>query len=441
METTELWKNTISYLETDLSRGVLNTFFANTKLSSLDNGKAQVVCPSKITADYLRRRYLPQVSQALKSLTEKDWEVEFQVSQENAPIKEAELGPLFTPPALDGLVSRYTFENFVVGLPNQLAAQIASSLVEGAGNSVSPLFIHSGVGLGKTHLIHAIGNAIKERDPQMKVLYVGAEQFTNEFIKSVQNSRSAAVFRKRFRAVDILLVDDVQFFAKREGTQEEFFNTFNELYLAGKRVVLTSDQHPEEIKKLDSRLVSRFCGGGVADMQEPGVDMRLEILKRKAAEWEQAVAEETLLTLAQDISGSIRHLEGALNQLLAIATTKHIAPTRDLAQAILKNRPQPQHFLKPQDVIAETSAKYGITVEEIKSAKRQKELVRPRQVAAYLLRALAQLSLSQIGEMLGGRDHTTILHSIQKIEKEQQENQILKEQLRTLRGEILGKTS
>jgi len=440
METSQLWKNAISYLETDLSRGVLNTFFANTKLVSLDNGKAQIVCPSKITADYLRRRYLPQVSQALKSLTEQDWNVEFQVSQENTPLREAELGPLFTPTALDGLVSRYTFSNFVVGLPNQLASQIASSLVEGTGSSVSPLFIHSGVGLGKTHLIHAIGNAVKERDPQAKILYVGAEQFTNEFIKSVQNSRSAAVFRKRFRAVDLLLVDDVQFFAKREGTQEEFFNTFNELYLAGKPVVLTSDQHPEEIKKLDSRLISRFCGGVVVDIQEPDVDMRFEILKRKVEEREVRIAEETLLELAQEISGSIRHLEGALNQLLAIATTKRIAPTKDLAQAILKSRPRPQKFLKPQDVVAITSAKYGVTVEEVKSAKRVKELVLPRQVAAYLLKNLAQLSLNQIGEILGGRDHTTILHSIKKIENEQKENQILQEQIRTLRGEILGKT-
>ncbi|MEX1061890.1 MAG: chromosomal replication initiator protein DnaA [Patescibacteria group bacterium] len=441
MEIKEVWKNAISYLETDLSRGVINTFFANTKLTSLENGKAQILCPSKISADYLRRRYSSQISQALKELTEGDWEIEFQISQRVAPVHEAELGPLFSPPTLDGLVSRYTFENFVVGIPNQLAAQVASALVANPGSLPNPLFIHSGVGLGKTHLMHAIGNAIKEQGPKAKILYVGAEQFTNEFIKSVQNSRSAAIFRKKFRAVDLLLVDDVQFFAKREGTQEEFFNTFNELYLAGKQVVLTSDQHPEEIKKLDSRLVSRFCGGVVADIQEPDVDMRLEILKKKVKEQEVRVAEEALLALAQDISGSIRRLEGALNQLLAVATTQRITPTRELAQAVLKSRPQPQKFLEPADVVATTSLRYGVSVEEIKSAKRSKELVLPRQVAAYLLRNLAQLSLSQIGDLLGGRDHTTILHAVQKIEKAQKENSVLQDQIRTLRGEILGKTA
>lgn len=441
MSPKEVWKNAISSLETDLSRGVINTFFANTQLLSLEGGQARVSCPNKISADYLRRRYLPEITQALKNLTEQEWEISLEVSQEIAPLKPIELGPLFRPTSSDGLVERYTLDNYVVGIPNQLASQIAKAVVSQPGASANPLFLHSGVGLGKTHLIHAIGNAIKEGNSKSQILYITAEQFTNEFIKSVQNTKAAFLFRKKFRSADVLLVDDVQFFAKREGTQEEFFNTFNELYLSGKQVVLTSDQHPEEIKKLDERLVSRFCGGVVADIQEPDLDMRLEILKRKTMESGSAVEEDTLLALAQQLSGSIRGLEGALNQLLAIATTQKIRPTRDLAQAVLANRPQIQRFIQPQDILAATCQRFGVEVAQVKSQSRIQEVVLPRQVAAYILKNLAQLSLNQIGEILGGRDHTTVAHSIKKIEKKQKENLILQDQIKALRGEILGKTS
>jgi len=440
MQERELWNNTVSCLETELSKGVIGTFFAGTELLSLHGGEARIVCPNKISADYLRKRYLDKIAQTLSTLTGEECRVRLEIRTVSAPPPQ-DLGPIFRNTQPDGLVSNYNFDNFVVGIPNQLAANIAKSVVEHPGGNHNPLFIYSGVGLGKTHLIHAIGNSIKVIREETRILYTSSEQFTNEFIRSIQNGRSAATFRKKFRTVDVLMVDDVQFFTGREGTQEEFFNTFNELHLAGKQVILTSDKHPNEIQKLDQRLTSRFCGGVVVDIQEPDMDMRLEILRRKARERGATVQDDVLLALAEQISGSIRNLEGMLNQILAISAAQKIIPTRELACSIIKNNPQNRRFVSPAQVVQTVCRHFGVEIKDVESAKRNREIVLPRQVAAYVLKNLSQLSLQNIGDLLGGRDHTTILHGIEKIEQEIKTNEFLKNQIQHLRVEILGKTS
>ncbi len=237
-----------------------------------------------------------------------------------------------------------------------------------------------------------------------------------------------------------MLIDDVQFLAGREATQEEFFNTFNELYLAGKQIVLTSDRRPTEIPRLEQRLVSRFAGGVVADIQEPDLDMRAAILRQKAAARGASLEEDVILALAEKVQGSIRQLEGTLNQLLAVATTQRIAPSPEMIPGILRNTAPSGRFVSPQEIVATVCRRFNLKQEELLSACRSKEVVLPRQVAAYLLRKVGGASLNQIGQLLGGKDHSTILHGIKKIEKEIKENEFLQNQVESVRGEILGKT-
>lgn len=440
MQEKELWKNTISCLETELSKATISTFFAGTELASFKGGHAKIRCPNHLSANYLKTRYADFIINTINTLSGSSCSVSFEV-RKITPKKVHDLGPIFKTKEQSGLVSTYTFESFVVGLSNQLAVSVAQAVIEQPGNLHNPLFLHSGVGLGKTHLMHAIGNAIKQQNQNTRVLYSPAEQFTNELIKAIQSRRPTSSFRKRFRSVDVLLIDDIQFLAGREATQEEFFNTFNELYLSNKQVVLTSDRHPSEIQRLERRLVSRFSGGMITDIQEPDLDMRIEIIRRKAAEKGATLQEEVLLALAEQISGSIRQLEGILNQILTIASAQNVTPTTELVSGILQNIPQSKKFISPENIVSTVCEHFSTKPETVRSKKRSRDIVLPRQIIAYFLRDLTQLSLQNIGEMLGGRDHTTILHGLEKIENDLTESNFLKNQLEALRVEILGKTS
>lgn len=439
MQEKEVWKNILSCLETELSRAVVATFFRGTELELRENGSACVLCPHRLSADYLRTHYEEILNKRLEELTGTPWNLSFAV-RSIPQSKPKELGPIFRSASHDGLFAGYTFENFVVGLSNQLAAAAAQAIVERPGQLHNPLFLYSRSGLGKTHLLHAIGNSVKLTQSDAQVLYCPAERFTNELVAAIQDRRSTASFRRKFRSVDLLLVDDVQFLAGREASQEEFFNTFNELYLAGKQVVLASDRNPSEIQKLEERLASRFSGGMMADIQEPDLDLRLGILQRKAVEKGASIGNETLLALAEKISGNIRQLEGALNQLLSLASAQNISPSVDLAATLGKSVVH-QAALCPEEILVATARYLQIDLENLRSKKRNKEIVFARQIAAHLLRELGQLSLNKIGELLGGRDHTTILYGLQKIERELPNNPILRTQLQAAQVEILGKTS
>ena len=429
----------MTFLERDLSQAVIGTFFAGTELASLEAGEAKVFCPNRLSLEHLKQRYAGKLAEAIRAVSGQDCTLSFEIRPVITPNIQ-ELGPIFKAGVPNnGLVSSYTFESFVIGLSNQLATSVAQAVVEQPGNLHNPFFLYSGVGLGKTHLLHAIGNAVQQRFPDARVVYASAERFTTEFIRGVQSQQAAAGFRGKFRGADVLLIDDVQFLAKKEGSQEELFNTFNELFLAGKQIVFASDRHPTEIKDVQQRLISRFAGGMVTDIQEPDLDLRLQILRQKAGVRGAWVEEEVLLTIAQQLEGSIRQLEGTLNQLLTIATAQKVDPSPELARAVLKSAPVSRRFVSAPDVIRTVCQCFGISREQLCSKSRSREIVRPRQVAAYLLRQMGGASLNQIGTLLGGKDHTTILHGLEKVEKDLSQNNFLRNQVESIRGEILGK--
>lgn len=434
-----IWQNVLTFLERDLSKGVIATFFGSAELAGLEGGEARIICPNRLTREQLKTRYSSQLAEALHAVSGGEYRISFEIKPVDNTVPQ-DPGTLFHHAPPNGLVDSYSFESFVVGISNQLAVSVAQAVSERPGALHNPFFIYSGVGLGKTHLLHAIGNSVKERTPEAKIIYASAERYTTEFIRSIQNRQTAASFRRKFRSVDVLLIDDIQFLASREASQEEFFNTFNELYLAGKQIVIASDRHPAEIQDVQQRLISRFAGGMIADIQEPDLDMRLQILRRKAALQQAQVSEEVLLSLAQKIEGSIRQLEGALHQLLAIARAQQAAPTTDLLNAVIKTAGPTRPFITPARVIKSVCEAYQITSEQICSERRTKEIILPRQVAAYLLRHINKASLNQIGELLGGKDHTTILHGLGKIERQLAADEILRNQVESIRGEILGKS-
>lgn len=439
MDHKKIWKEILTFMEGDLSKAVIATFLGGTELASLEGGEARVFCPSRLSLEHLKTRYAEKLAGAVRHVCGQDYTLSFEVRPLPNPSVQ-ELGPIFKTTVTHGLVSSYTFDNFVIGLSNQLAASVAEAVVEQPGSLHNPFFLYSGVGLGKTHLLHAVGNAVQQKNPEARVIYASAERFTTEFIRGIQSQQTAASFRRKFRGADVLLVDDVQFLATREASQEEFFNTFNELYLAGKQIIIASDRHPAEIKDVQQRLISRFAGGMIADIQEPDLDLRLQILRQKVGSRGVQVGEEVLLTLAQQLEGSIRQLEGTLNQLLTTAAAQKIAPCPELAQAVLKSIPASRRFVNPPDVIGTVCRCFGINREQLCSPSRSREIVLPRQIAAYLLRQMGNASLNQIGVLLGGKDHTTILHGLKKIEKDLTQNNFLHNQVESIRGEILGKT-
>lgn len=443
MHRNELWKNALSTLEVEISKPNFAAFLSKTQLASLNGKEAVVTCPSSLVAERLKKRYAAAIKDALLNLTGENCHLVFKVERSSPPPeKDADWGPLFTQLRdHDGLFPSYTFENFVVGLSNRLAHTAACAVSAQPGTLHNPLLFYAGVGLGKTHLMHAIGNAIKEKDSEAKVCYCPAESFTNEMIEAIQNRQAAAQFRRRFRTVDVLLVDDIQFLAGREATQEEFFNTFNKLYLSRKQIVLSSDRHPQEIKELEARLVSRFSGGMIADIQPPDLDLRVAILKQKAKEQGATLNEEILLALAKQVAGSIRQLEGTLTQLLFLAQTyKEQSPQELITFLAQENHlpPQPQDPPSPEAVLAKTCQQFKITKEELAGQKRSKEAVLPRQIAMYLLREITSLPLVKIGDFLGGRDHTTILHGIKVVKEKIKDDPFLQRKVETIKAAIGG---
>ena len=321
-------------------------------------------------------------------------------------------------PAATGLNPKYTFDTFVVGSGNRFAHAASLAVAEAPAEAYNPLFIYGGVGLGKTHLMHAIGHYVRQQNPSAQLLYITSENFTNELISAIQQNKNVE-FRDRFRNVDVLMVDDIQFIAGRDSTQEEFFHTFNALHTAGKQIIMTSDKPPKDINRLEERLCSRFEWGLIADIQKPDVETRIAILRKKADSDRIPVSEDVLELIAERIDSNIRELEGSLTRLVAYASLCGRPIDRALAEEALKEVfAQRETRRITCQTIQETVANYySITVEDLKSARRSREVAVPRQVAMYLTREMLGLSLPQIGEAFGGRDHTTVMYACQKIQE------------------------
>jgi len=332
------------------------------------------------------------------------------------------------------LNARYTFSNFIVGSANRLAHAASLSVAERPGHAYNPLFLYGGVGLGKTHLMHAIGNAVAAKFPRKRVVYATSEKFTNEFITSIQQGRIDE-FRARYRRIDILLIDDIQFIADKERTQEEFFHTFNAIHEDGKQIVLSSDRPPKAILTLEERLRSRFEWGLIADLTAPDLETRIAILRAKAEDQATPIGAAVVEFIARKVVSNIRELEGALNRIMAYANMNASPVTIELAQAVLSNvlyNPKKRQ-VTPERIAQTVSEYYGVGLDALRGQKRERTIVMPRQIAMFLMREETDVSLLRIGAELGGRDHSTVLHACDKINREMQVNDELRREVAAVR--------
>jgi chromosomal replication initiator protein len=410
-----IWEKTLGLLRQDLPKPSFDTWLKGTKAYSFSDGRLTVEVPNDFARDWVEARYKEDLQNALHQVVGDNWEIVFVIPQANqGPSPQPKPSASDSTPA--ALNPKYTFETFVVGNGNRFAHAASLAVAEAPARAYNPLFLYGGVGLGKTHLMQAIGHYAQTHHPHIRVVYVSSETFTNDLISAIAR-KSMQEFRSKYRNADILLIDDIQFVAGKESTQEEFFHTFNSLYEASKQIVITSDRSPKDIPTLEERLRSRFEWGLTADIQPPDVETRIAILKQKAQADGIAIDDDTLSYIASKVESNIRELEGALNRVTAYASLQGKAITLALAQDALKDilasqEKRPPTIARIQEVVADY---YGSTTTEMQSKKRTRAVVFPRQVAMYLCRELTDASLPQIGDHFGGRDHSTVIHACDKI--------------------------
>lgn len=423
VELNDLWEELKRSYHNELSSASYNTWIESAKPLSLDNSQLIIEVPSNVHKDYWGKNLTSKIIETGFKLTGKEIIPEFitpgSIIQEDLAKKEENKSLQQVHASKKAMLNpKYTFDTFVIGKGNQMAHAAALVVAEDPGSIYNPLFFYGGVGLGKTHLMHAIGHQMLESQPEAKVKYVSSETFTNDYINSIQNKTSEQ-FRQEYRNVDLLLVDDIQFFADKEGTQEEFFHTFNTLYNDGKQIVLTSDRLPNEIPKLQERLVSRFAWGLSVDITPPDLETRTAILRKKAEAERLEIPDDTLSYIAGQIDSNIRELEGALVRVQAYATINSADITTSLAAEALQSLKggTANSKLSIPQIQEEVARYYHVQVKDLKGKKRVKTIVVPRQVAMYLARELTDSSLPKIGAEFGGKDHTTVIHAHEKIEQ------------------------
>jgi chromosomal replication initiator protein len=451
MDAKQVWRAALGELQVSLSPANYETWLKDTALVAADGDRFRVAVPNGFAKDWLENRYRSLIAQTLARVVGYSVHVDFEVreleaaerAEEESPADGSRPGPRVrvAPGRVGGpdgggvnLNPRYTFRTFIVGSANRLAHAASLSVAERPGRAYNPLFLYGGVGLGKTHLMHAIGNAVVARYPRKRVVYATSEKFTNEFITSIQQG-SIDEFRARYRRIDLLLIDDIQFIADKERTQEEFFHTFNAIHEDAKQIVLSSDRPPKQITTLEERLRSRFEWGLIADLTAPDLETRIAILRTKAEEQGVRVAPEALESIARKVASNIRELEGALNRIVAYASMQGLPITAELAQAVLSNvlySPR-KRAVTPERIAMAVSDYYGVDLEALRGQKRDRAIVVPRQIAMYLMRAETDVSLLRIGAELGGRDHSTVLHACDKIDREAARNEDLRRELAAVR--------
>jgi chromosomal replication initiator protein len=430
----ELWSRILEVVQAKLPEQAFRTWLAGTHPSVLTEGELRVEAPSLFHVEWLEDKYGLVLHDAAKQVLGRPLSISFITGKNQDSISFPNL-ELTTPPEeqkpssasnVQGnpavrprLNARYSFDRFVVGGDSQLAWAASKAVAAKPALAYNPLFLYGGVGLGKTHLMHAIGNTILEEAPQKRVAYVPSEQFMNELVASIQRGQTAE-FRRRYRQMDLLLVDDIQFLEGKERTQEEFFHTFNALYDAHKQIVLTSDRPPKDIPGLEERLISRFEWGLVADIKAPDFETRVAILRKKAADDALVLDTEVIDFIALSCTSSVRELEGAIIKLLAYSSLKNQEITLSLAekalQGMLGARGPGQGHLSAERIREVVAGEFRVTAAALSSKRRTKDLTLPRQVAMYLIRELLELPLVKIGSYFGGRDHSTVIHSITKVE-------------------------
>lgn len=443
------WKTILAELEVTLTRGTFQTLFSQTQLLSLEGDVATIACSNTYLRDLIEKRYYSLLKNLLDKKNKRNNSLVFVVQKTEAkPPKNQDLGPLFekTAPALEEVARKahlrgdFTFENFCVSSSNQMAYAAAQAVVKKPGTAYNPLFLYGGVGVGKTHLMQAIGHALLAKKPNFKVIYCMSEEFTNEIIEAIKE-RNTKTFKTKFRGTDILLLDDVQFIAGKMTVQEEFFHTFNVLYREGKQIVLISDRPPLEIAKLEARLRSRFEGGLTIDIQPPDFELRTAILLTKAKPYGLELPMDIAKLVAANIEDT-RRLEGFLRRLLTEVETKKVPLTPELVSQLLGTTGGPEEKgggkVSFKEFIEGVVSFYDLKIHQLKGPKRAKPIAYPRQVLMYLLRTDLNLTLEEVGEILGGRDHTTVIHGVEKITNLLPVSEKIREEIRLIREKVYG---
>lgn len=420
-----LWEKTLNIIKGEMSEVSFNTWIKSCEPISISSNIIRISVPNSFTQDILEKRYKDLVVNSIEAACSKVYTVEFMVASDIQEAEEKEekkskfddRGSITVNDEMSSLLNpKYTFASFVIGNSNRFAHAASLAVAESPAKAYNPLFIYGGVGLGKTHLMHAIGHYVLQNNSNAKVVYVSSEKFTNELINAIRDDKNEE-FRNKYRNVDILLIDDIQFIAGKERTQEEFFHTFNALHDANKQIILSSDRPPKEIPTLEDRLRSRFEWGLIADIQAPDFETRMAILKKKADVEKLNVANEVMVYIATKIKSNIRELEGALIRIVAYSSLTNRPITVELASEALKDIiSNKQNRNVTIDVIQDVVAGYfNLRIEDLKSQRRTRNVAYPRQIAMYLSRKLTDMSLPKIGEEFGGRDHTTVIHAYEKI--------------------------
>lgn len=441
-----IWRTVLEKLKVKLGENTYETWFSETKLVSLEKGLAKIGCKNSYVASGIDHRYHQLVKTCLDETTESKVEISFTVRPElaNRKVKESPSAPLFAEDRninLDrslvakkaGLNPRYTFDRFIVGSANRLAHAAAMAVAENPGTAYNPLFVYGGVGLGKTHLLQAIGNFALWNNPSLKVLYSPAEPFVSELIEGIR-SQSMLKFREKYRQLDMLILDDIQFISGKDSSQEEFFNTFNTLYQSGKQIIVASDRPPSDISKLEDRIKSRLEGGLVADMQQPDFEMRMAILTKKSEEYQYAFPEAVLITIAEEIRSNIRELEGMLMSVAASVQANNAPVTVKLVRDILKKtKGALRANVKPDQIIDAVAEQFGVRKEDITGRGRTAEVANARQVAMYLIKEMLNIPLTKVASAVRRGDHTTVIHACRKIENALKSDQQLRQKLDDIR--------
>ena len=448
MDAKQVWRAALGELQVSLSPANFETWLRDTHLVDVDDQRFRIAVPNGFAKDWLETRYRSLISQTLARVVGYSVQVEFVVAaagEAQPPAAAVVAQPVRVEPTRVGapegaaagatnLNARYTFSNFIVGSANRLAHAASLSVAERPGHAYNPLFLYGGVGLGKTHLMHAIGNAVVAKFPRKRVAYATSEKFTNEFITSIQQGRIDD-FRGRYRRIDLLLIDDIQFIADKERTQEEFFHTFNAIHEDGKQIVLSSDRPPKAILTLEERLRSRFEWGLIADLTAPDLETRIAILRAKAEEQGTPITSDVMEFIARKVVSNIRELEGALNRIVAYSSMGAMPISIELAQAVLSNvlyNPKKRQ-VTPERIATAVSEYYGVGMDALRGQKRERSIVVPRQIAMFLMREETDVSLLRIGAELGGRDHSTVLHGCDKINREMQVNDEMRREVSAVR--------
>lgn len=440
-QVSDIWQKTLMLLREELTEISFNTWIKTIEPLSISSSTIDLAVPAEFNKGILESRYSELIRNALSQVVNRHYTINFVVfNQEMDKAAKQKVEKLTEDQVNSILNSKYTFDTFVIGNSNRFAHAASLAVAESPAKAYNPLFIYGGVGLGKTHLMHAVGHYALNQNPNMKVLYVSSEKFTNELINAIKDDTNEE-FRSKYRNIDILLIDDIQFIAGKERTQEEFFHTFNALHEASKQIIISSDKPPKDIQTLEERLRSRFEWGLIADIQTPDLETRIAILRKKAQLENLDVCDDVMVFIADKIASNIRELEGALNRVIAYASLIESEININTATEALKdvlsiNKSKVITASLIQQIVARN---FNIKAEDFKTKKRNRSVSYPRQISMYLCRELTELSLPKIGDEFGGRDHTTVMHACDKIANDIVKNSDLKKTIEDLKINILGK--